>query len=79
MDRQELYIRLKKETSNFNTHIVSSTLMAGDNYHSGEAEVDGVKYYFAKYKNKCRVWNRKADYMDLLNNKKDYILNIDLD
>lgn len=52
--------------------------MVGDNYHSGEITLDDVTYYFAKYKNKVRVWDRKANYMDLLNNKQDYILEIDL-
>jgi hypothetical protein len=70
--------RLIKETHNFNTHLNTSTVMVGDNYHSGEITLDDVTYYFAKYKNKVRVWDRKATYMALLNDEQDFIMEIDL-
>ena len=73
----KLQKRLIEETNNFN-NINTSTVMVGDNYHSGEITLDDVTYYFAKYKNKVRVWDRKATYMALLNDEQDFILEIDL-
>lgn len=77
-DEQDLIAKIKSKTFNFTTGFNTSTLMVGDNYHSGDILIDKTAYSIVKYKNKVRVWDKPKNYMAWLNNDKDYILEIDI-
>lgn len=78
MIETDLVEKLREKTYNFTTHFNLSTLMTGDNYHSGEVVLKGITYYIVKYKGKVRVWDRPENYMAWVSGKEDYIVEIDI-
>ena len=92
MKTEELISALKKITNNFETAFDVSTLLGwteeydkegrlitpNPNYRSGMAIIDGKRYYFTRHKWTVRIWDREADYMDFMNQKTDFIAEVDL-
>lgn len=83
---------LKIITDNFEKGFTSSTLMgwgidydkkgrplnSNPNYRSGTTIIEGKQYWFTRKGWKVRIWDREANYMDFLNNKQDFIEEVDL-
>lgn len=83
---------LKIITENFEKGFHSSTLIgwkpdfdekgrplnANPNLRDGSAIIEGKTYWYVRWGWKVRIWDRKADYGDVLSKKDDFIEEVNL-